>query len=341
MDTGKASTHETPAELPAGDPPTIGVPRIPAQVGPSPPPIPVPSVTVSEDRPTVAVPLASVPPAGSRLPPSAVPSPGPLAPPPVAAFASGVAGQLASYVYLLVDPRTDRPFYVGRGRNDRCFRHLAAARRGPGAQDPADDGKFPMLERIRRIESGGRSVRVDILRYGLSPAEASTVEAAVHDALGLTTPTRAGSQRRPATDLNARLAKPAKFKRSHPVVLLRVGGAGSDPPYETARRGWRIAERFTDLHSSRSPRWAVIVAADLVTAVYRIDRWEIDRSPGTDCRQGGTSSGPGARYSFVGRRDPELEERYVGRSVSPWTGTVASNPLTYVGCGPHVVHIPG
>ena len=32
------------------------------------------------------------------------------------------------YVYLLVDPRSGRPFFVGRGRGDRCHRHVEAAR---------------------------------------------------------------------------------------------------------------------------------------------------------------------------------------------------------------------
>jgi hypothetical protein len=234
-----------------------------------------------------------------------------------------VADQLASYVYLLVDPRTGRAFYVGRGRNDRCFRHLAAARSDRLAASA--DGKFPMLEQIRAVESAGCSVRIDVLRYGLSPTEASTVEAAVHDALGLSTSVKLGSQRRPATDLNAALAKPARFKPAHQVVLLAVEGPGSEWSYEWVRHGWRIARRFTDLDSPRAPKWAAIVVADLVAAVYRIEGWEIDPPAGR----------AGDRYSFVGRRDPELEKRYRGRGVSATVGVFASNPLTYVGCGPH------
>jgi hypothetical protein len=122
------------------------------------------------------------------------------------------------------------------------------------------------------------------------------------------------------------------------VVLLRVGEAGSDASYEVARRGWRIARRYTDVDSPRSPRWAVIVAGDLVAAVFRIEGWEIERPRGPAGRP--LAFGPGDRYSFVGRPDPDLEKRYGGRSVAAYTGPAATNPLTYVGCGPHAAPYP-
>ena len=50
---------------------------------------------------------------------------------PTVSFPPGVAAKLAVYVYLLVDPRTGRPFFVGRGRGDRCLRHVEEAR-APG-----------------------------------------------------------------------------------------------------------------------------------------------------------------------------------------------------------------
>ncbi len=339
MESAKAARDDAQAQPLAVDPPTIGVPRIPAQVGPWRSPLPVPSLPVSDGGspvpPVPPVPLATVSPAVAPVHPLAVPSTGPVSSPGSVGFAPGVADKLASYVYLLVDPRTGRAFYVGKGRNDRCFRHLAAARSPLGQPGVAAHRKFPMLEQIRAIESAGRSVRIDILRYGLNPDEASTVEAAVRDALGLCTEASLGSQRRPAIDLNAALAKRARFKRAHQVILLAVGGSGSDWAYESVRHGWRIARRFTDLDSPRAPKWAAIVTADLVAAVYRIEGWENDRparrpDDPSDCRPG-----PGDRYSFFGRRDPELEKRYRGRSVSAYGGGFASNPLTYVGCGPH------
>ena len=75
--------------------------------------------------------------------PAPVPTraPGPVptavaASPPEVSFPPGVAAKLAVYVYLLVDARTGRPFLVARGRGDRCFRHVEAARAGAAAVPP-------------------------------------------------------------------------------------------------------------------------------------------------------------------------------------------------------------
>ena len=256
-------------------------------------------------------------------------------------FAPDIAAKLRTYVYLLVDPRTGRPFSAGRGRSDRCFRHVRAAHGGD------DEAKFPQLDRVRQIEAAGGRVRIDILRYGLSSDEAKLVEEVAIDALGLATSSAADRQRVPAAMLRSTLAKPAKFKRAHQVVLLRVGaaaggGAADDGAEAVAgeiserlRHGWRIGRRWIEPDSPRSPRWAVLVVGDLVHAVYRIAGWKPAGSPGGD---GGP--GAGTRYSFVGEHDPDLEKRYLGRNVAAYLGPGSQSPVTYVWCGPHWVNTP-
>jgi hypothetical protein len=281
------------------------------------------------------------------------------------AFPPGVAAKLRWYVYLLAEPAPGRPFYVGRGRGDRCFRHVQAARSGPPGPDVEVEGrdpgdhtdhrdhddhlskKFPVLEKIREVEATEGPVRLEILRYGLNADEARLVETAAADALGLQPDSKRGSRRVLATDLGTRLAKRAKFKRDHPVVLLRVGGKGADTAYGKVRHGWRIGRRWTDLRSSRSPKWAVIVAGDIAVGVYRIEGWEPTPLQVRKGQSGtpGTTTRSTYRHSFVGERDDELEQRYVGRSVAAYlgagprvgagAGASAPNQVAYVWCGPH------
>jgi len=275
--------------------------------------------------PTIGEPVLGRP---VELAPVAAPADDDPAPGPGTRFPPGVRDKLRSYVYLLVDPRTGRPFHVGRGKGDRCHRHLERARSEPAGTERS--GRYAALDRIREAEADGRQVRVDILRYGLTPAEARLVEASVADALALGQDTVLGSLRRPAIELGAELAPRARVKRRHPVVLLRVGGYGADTGYAAARHGWRIGQRWVDTSSPRSPRWALVVAGDLVAAAYRIEAWE--PSPATDAR-------PGAgRWSFVGAPDPELADRYVGRNVAGYLGSGTPVPITYVWCGPHWVN---
>lgn len=360
LDTGTAvGSVPVPETEPAGGP-SIGVPSIPPVGGRTLPPSPVPSVATpgaataddptdaavapdvaADDRATAGVGAPDATDVGQAAADRIVEPVAPVVPlapvPPVRSgpdgFPAGVSEQLRWYVYLLVDPRTGRPFYVGRGRGDRCFRHVQAAR----AAEPPDDpqSEYPALDRIREAESSGREVRVDILRHGLKGSEARLVESAAADVLGLGGDRDDPGRRGPATEVGARLAKRAKFKHPHQVVLLRVGPTGSDPSYEAVRHHWRIGRRWIDPDSPRSPRWAVVVAGDLVVNVYRIEAWE----PSGGARAG-TSVGAVDRYSFVGAPDDELEQRYRGRSVAAYFGEGPPAQVTYVWCGPHWVNVP-
>jgi hypothetical protein len=287
------------------------------------------------------------------------------------AFPPGVAAKLGWYVYLLTDPGSGQPFYVGRGRGDLCFRHLQAAGARPdvpagqelaegptqGTAGEEQTDAFPALERIREVQAREGAVNLEILRYRLSSDEARVVQATVADTLGLQQDLRLGGQRQLASDLGTRLAKRAKFKREHQVVLLRIGDRGADVRYEVVRHDWRIGRRWIDPRSTRSPRWAVIVVGELIVAVYRIERWEPTPLPGP---AGAAGTAPYTarstyRHSFVGDRDEGLEGRYVGRSVRAYLGTGpgrgsgmvlgggvgAHNQVTYVWCGPHWVNPAG
>lgn len=56
------------------------------------------------------------------------------------------------YVYLLIDPNTNQPFYVGKGRDDRMLYHERAATRNYA------DATKPHHERIKQILASGRNV---------------------------------------------------------------------------------------------------------------------------------------------------------------------------------------
>jgi uncharacterized protein len=323
MDRATAVPVHSPEQPLVPEVPPIGVASIPAPPDRARPPAPVPAME----------PAAADPPGGSS---GGVTAPG---------FSPGVSAKLRSYVYLLVDPRTGRPFYVGRGRNDRCFRHVNAAGCSPDRRPATSEdrsAKYPMLDRIREIEAHHRSVRIDILRHGLSADEALLVEAATHDALGL--PGRPGldSQRRSAVEVSSLLAKRAKIKRSHQLVLLRVGAAGTDTSYDRVRHDWRIGRRWTDPGSPRSPRWAAIVAGDVVASVYKIEGWEAHgaRRSGVGAIVDAELSRSPDRFCFAGAPDPELEDRYTGKSVAAYQGAGSKSPVTYVWCGPHWVNTP-
>jgi uncharacterized protein len=73
-----------------------------------------------------------------------------------------VSELLGHYVYLLVDPRDGRPFYIGKGRGVRMMAH------GIEANEVDARPHRAKVARIRDIRSAGFGHEVWIARYGLN-----------------------------------------------------------------------------------------------------------------------------------------------------------------------------
>jgi hypothetical protein len=177
-------------------------------------------------------------------------------------FVPGVGERLAYYVYLLIDPRTGRPFYVGKGVGDRCFAHLDEARR-----TLADaKGDYAKLATIREIEGAGEEVGIDILRHGMTEESAFAVEAAAIDLLGMSDLSNrvAGSGtsqvgRMTVADLTAAYgARPVVISPDEPVLLIRVSrvvqrGMTDADLYEATRAWWKVG-----IHRARACQVGVL-----------------------------------------------------------------------------------
>jgi len=92
-----------------------------------------------------------------------------------------VSSELQAYVYMLIDPESGVPFYVGKGQGLRHAAHLAEALVPIG--DEAAKERSRKLAKIDDILARGLRPEVWILRYGLTLAEYTAVEAASIDLL--------------------------------------------------------------------------------------------------------------------------------------------------------------
>lgn len=253
-------------------------------------------------------------------------------------FAPGVAEKIEYYVYLLVDPRCDRVFYVGKGTGNRCFSHVEEARR----TEEDTLGDYPKLTRIREIEAAGLAVHIDILRHGLSESNAYLIESVAMDLLlGLTN--RVGGRgsdlgRMPVREINALYgAEPVEIDPDHRVVLIRINrlfdrGMTDDELYEATRKWWRVHQRRRQLDQECAPQWAMAVYGGVVRAVYRIESWE--RPTRDDVR---VDAKRAKRWAFHGMRDQGMEAMYLHRDVWSYlrdasTGRASQNPVRYVNC---------
>ena len=91
-------------------------------------------------------------------------------------FSQQVVEQIGIYIYGLKDPRTDRYFYIGKGKGNRVYQHLAG--------DQSESKK----EKINEIRESGHEPTFDIIRWGMSDSQeaiAFAIEAAIIDTLNV------------------------------------------------------------------------------------------------------------------------------------------------------------
>jgi uncharacterized protein len=245
------------------------------------------------------------------------------------AFPEAVIESIGFYVYRLVDPRTDRTFYVGKGFGNRVFQHVAEA---TGLPDRAS----LKIDLIRDIEASGNKVRYIIHRHGLTEHEAFLVESSLIDAyeeltnaqlghathmLGLTT----------VDDLVGRYdAGPADI--TIPTVLLNLRhqyhrGLTAEQLYERTRGHWVMRP---DVHNK--VEYAMAVSFGLIREVYRIESWSssaVDDIPVNEFRKPDDSESKSkVRWAFTGTVATDIREQYVGKSF-PWA---AQNAVRWLNC---------
>lgn len=237
-----------------------------------------------------------------------------------------VAEKLGYYVYLYVDPRTNKPFYVGKGQGARVLAHL-------GAQN--ESRKVETLDALRSAEM---APRIDILAHALPDEEtAFRIEAAVIDALelaDLTNEVRGWHTtevgRTPLPELIATYgAKPVTI--TDPSILIRINqlyrpAMEAHGLYEATRGIWKLGPR------RERAKLAMAIFNGVVRAVYVIETWHPAGSTEYTTRDA-TKLVRGGRWEFVGHEaDAELQQRYVGGSVSAYFPQGLQSPVVYVHC---------
>ena len=236
-----------------------------------------------------------------------------------------VAENLKYYVYLYVDPRTNRPFYVGKGQNNRIYCHL---------DDTEDCAK---VERIAELRKLGLEPILEILKYGLSEKEAFLVESAAIDLLGpdeLTNRVKGHGVR----NGRARLAEiiqeldAAEVTITEKVILINISqlyryGMSELELYDATRGIWKVGARRT------KAAFAFCVYGGIVREAYSISAWVPAGSTMTRRDFSEKDYRLAERHEFVGKVAPEqMRKKYLGKSVRQYLAKGSQNPIKYVNC---------
>ncbi|MCX6696145.1 MAG: hypothetical protein NTV84_00990 [Methanoregula sp.] len=263
----------------------------------------------------------------------------------------GVAEKLESYVYVYVDPETEKPFYIGKGTGDRFLAHLNVQ---PGTAKG---------DRINEIRDHDKEPRIDILRWGLSESEANLVEAAAIDLIGkenlvnlmsghhpshgrtksmvrntkLTSEQEItplpevnsvpkGSGRITSKDLIAMVAaKPVTVDDKVILITINQLYRSNMTPlalYEATRGIWRMGPRREEAE------YAMAVYQGVVREVFRIDEWFPSGTLPYKTRDATWFKNcVPPRWEFSGEVAPQnIRDKYIDKSV----GKGLQNPIRYV-----------
>jgi len=227
---------------------------------------------------------------------------------------------LKCYVYVYVDPRDGKPFYIGRGRGNRVFMHL---------YDLSESDKF---KKISEIRAAGFEPQIDFLRYGLSESESELVEASAIDLIGknyLTNRISGYSKESfPRVSVNKMIsiisAKPIDIDIQHKVILITINkryrsDMSSLELYEATRGVWKIGGRRINAE------YAMAIYQGVVQEVYRVDTWYPAGTLSYETRDAENTNIDG-RWEFSGKVADDIRDIYVGRFI----GKGGQNPIRYV-----------
>lgn len=239
-------------------------------------------------------------------------------------FTNEVSEKLKFYVYRLIDPRNGETFYVGKGKGNRVFQHVAGEI-GSGLDDLSEK-----LRRIHEIRLAGFETAHIIHRHGMEERTAIEVEAALIDAYPGVTNAASGYNASDrgimhADEILTRFQAPeADFK--HSLVVISINRTAPERSiYEAVRYAWKINPKRAE-----EADYVLAVIQGLIVGVFKVDTW----LPARPEYFPATNSARDGRWGFIGSDAPDDIQRHYVRTRLPddFRRKGAANPIRYIKC---------
>ena len=228
--------------------------------------------------------------------------------------------KLKYYVYALVNPKTNKPFYIGKGNGNRVFMHKEDAIKG--------DSKTLKLDIIREIKNEGLDVNHLIIRHGLTEKESFEIEASLIDfgnKFGFSFSNIVQGQHSEerglmTSDEIIRLynAKPLE-KIDDPVILININkrykrNSGSKEIYNATKESWKVSESRI-----KNIKYALSEFEGIIIEVYKINEWyKVEKK------------GESIRWGFNGEIAIDIiRNKYLNKSIAHTKKRGAANPIRY------------
>lgn len=182
----------------------------------------------------------------------------------------------AYYVYGLVDPRTNKVFYIGKGTGNRVFQHVAESDKNP-------ESEKMKLQTIKSIEDSQNEVKHILINWGLTEDEAFAAEASLINILNyisadILTNIVGGHHssgcltvEEMEREYGAELLTLEDFK--HKVMAIKINklydrNMSPGEIYDIVRGIWRA-----DINRAKQVEYVIGVYNNLIVCCYKPDKW--------------------------------------------------------------------
>lgn len=246
------------------------------------------------------------------------------------------------YVYALIDPRTDKVFYIGKGVGNRVFNHEVESNKSPVSEKIK-------LQTISSIEKAGLNVKRVIVNWGLTESEAFAAEASLINLLNFTSDTKLSNivaghhvhESLTVEDFELRFGaehlKEEDIK--HNILVIKINrlfhwNMTQKELYDATRGNWKVSISRV----RREIDYVFAVYNQLVVAVYKPDEWHYVRDmidvPRPHEFKNGIDENSAARIYFISKNYESLDESqqfYLHKSIAELkVNQSAQNPVTYL-----------
>jgi hypothetical protein len=237
-------------------------------------------------------------------------------------FDEKICQKLKYYVYLLVDPKTNEPFYVGKGINNRVFNHVECTL---NKSNETNSLKYSI---IQDIINRGDKVKHIIVRHGLTEKTAFALESALIDTFKFIPKFSSFVQGNIQGGVNSienglmstnqiigKYNAETLTKIADDCLIININssyirGAGENAIYDATKCTWKIKKsRLPDI------KFVLSEYKGLIVEVFKVDSWyEKERgfTKGSK-RYGETYMGSGFHGEVA---ISEIRDLYINKSIA-------------------------
>ena len=246
-------------------------------------------------------------------------------------FSKELHPKIGHYVYLLIDPRDNSIFYVGKGQGDRIFAHAKGA-----LKETEQSTLSPKNDLIKEIINEGKEVDYRMVRWGLEKEEKAfeiesiLIDLLTNESLKKTRGLKNKIDGRHSQNYGIRTPKEietlltrgnldtSNLKDKLVSITLNISLEGPSL-YERIRGNWVMSKKRAE-----KADYVLAVHDGVIIGVFKPEKWEEVEDPSTEVKRSN-------RLRFTGKEveDKKILDQYLHKML-PRKSKGNANPVKYL-----------